>query len=156
MNCCFRLRCLILLSLLQNITDDLRAALSPLYTDLLSCILNHLSRSISPTALPALSEMFSSLFKFLLVPAVSTTFLKWTLGEGRGGSARLSRTVCKQSKGQWRRFGRHSCGSRRRLHVRRRLLYSQEGVIGVGDATARVFVYACKVHYDRLFRLVQF
>ncbi|KAJ7127008.1 hypothetical protein C8R44DRAFT_111309 [Mycena epipterygia] len=67
------------LDLLQKITHDLRMTLSPVYLDpvlprLLALLLR--SKTISAPALTALLATFASLFKFLLIPASSTTELQ--------------------------------------------------------------------------------
>ncbi|KAJ7035036.1 armadillo-type protein [Mycena alexandri] len=65
--------------LLQKITHDLRMTLSPVYLDpvlprLLALLLR--SKIISAPALTALLATFAALFKFLLIPASSTTELQ--------------------------------------------------------------------------------
>ncbi|KAJ6531776.1 armadillo-type protein [Mycena capillaripes] len=67
------------LDLLQKITHDLRMTLSPVYLDpilprLLALLLR--SKTISAPALTALLATFASLFKFLLIPASSSTELE--------------------------------------------------------------------------------
>ncbi|KAJ7475832.1 armadillo-type protein [Mycena latifolia] len=66
------------LDLLQKITHDLRMTLSPVYLDpvlprLLALLLR--SKTISAPALTALLATFASLFKFLLIPATSSSEL---------------------------------------------------------------------------------
>ncbi|KAJ6494813.1 hypothetical protein C8R47DRAFT_384388 [Mycena vitilis] len=66
------------LDLLQKITHDLRMTLSPVYLDpilprLLALLLR--SKTISAPALTALLATFAALFKFLLIPASSSTEL---------------------------------------------------------------------------------
>ncbi|KAJ6576400.1 hypothetical protein DFH09DRAFT_1451514, partial [Mycena vulgaris] len=67
------------LDLLQKITHDLRMTLSPVYLDpvlprLLALLLR--SKTISAPALTALLATFASLFKFLLIPASSSSELE--------------------------------------------------------------------------------
>ncbi|KAJ7274418.1 hypothetical protein B0H12DRAFT_397816 [Mycena haematopus] len=67
------------LDLLQKITHDLRMTLSPTYLDpilprLLALLLR--SKTISAPALTALLATFAALFKFLLIPASSSTELE--------------------------------------------------------------------------------
>ncbi|KAF7374911.1 DRIM domain-containing protein [Mycena sanguinolenta] len=67
------------LDLLQKITHDLRMTLSPVYLDpvlprLLALLLR--SKTISAPALTALLATFAALFKFLLIPASSSTELE--------------------------------------------------------------------------------
>ncbi|KAJ6513279.1 hypothetical protein C8R45DRAFT_857772 [Mycena sanguinolenta] len=67
------------LDLLQKITHDLRMTLSPVYLNpvlprLLALLLR--SKTISAPALTALLATFTALFKFLLIPAASSTELE--------------------------------------------------------------------------------
>ncbi|KAJ7650292.1 armadillo-type protein [Roridomyces roridus] len=69
---------LAVLDLLQKITHDLRRTLSPVFLDpilprLLALL--HRSRSISAPALTALTATFDALFKFLLIPASTSSEL---------------------------------------------------------------------------------
>lgn len=61
----------VLLDLLQKMAHDLRATLSPIYTDLLKKLLSLLPRSTSPPVLTCLLETLSSLFRYLVIPSLN-------------------------------------------------------------------------------------
>ncbi|KAF8957355.1 armadillo-type protein [Flammula alnicola] len=69
-----------LLDLLQKMAHDLRTTLSPVYASLLQQLLALLPRAISAPALTSLLETLSSLFRYLLIPAIDNTLLEetWT------------------------------------------------------------------------------
>jgi len=151
MNYCSKLRCSIFLSLLQKITHDLRTTLSPVYTDLLSHLLNLLPRSLSPAALTALLETFSSLFKHLLVPAISTTLLEQTWADVRAVLPNCLPEIQRTMAEVWASLLRRLKTTSREKAV----TLLAESIIDVEDATAWVFVYACKVRHYPLLRLSQ-
>jgi U3 small nucleolar RNA-associated protein 20 len=68
----------ILYQLAPKLAHGLQITLSPIYTNILNCLLQLLSRAINSTALIALLETFSTLFKFLLVPLVHIELLEDT------------------------------------------------------------------------------
>ena len=128
-------------SLLQNLAHDLRTTLSPIYINILELLLKLLPRSISPTALTALLETFSTMFKFLLVPSIHIELLEdtWT----------AVRLVLPKCLPEIQRAMAEVWGSvLRRLKTvprTRAVTLLAKNVDGVEDASAWVFVYACKV-----------
>jgi len=65
-------------SLLQKMAHDLRTTISPVYPSLLQQLLALLPRTISALALTSLLETLSSLFRYLLIPAVNPNLLEET------------------------------------------------------------------------------
>lgn len=57
---------------------DLRTTVSPIYPSLLDRLLALLPRAISAAALTALLETLSSIFRYLLIPAIDSTLLPQT------------------------------------------------------------------------------
>jgi U3 small nucleolar RNA-associated protein 20 len=139
-------------SLLQKITHDLRMTLSPVYLDpifprLLALLLR--SKTISAPALTALLATFAALFKFLLIPASSSTELEllektWTCIRDI-----LPRCLPEVQRAMSEAWG----GVLRRLKPEakeRAVVMLAQSVIDenageVQDAVAWCVVYACKV-----------
>lgn len=128
-------------SLVQKMAHDLRTTLTPIYGSILDHLLGLLPKAISAPALTSLLETLSSLFRYLLIPAVDHKLLEDTwerickilpkcLGE-------IQRAVAEVWGGVLRRM---KTGPREKA-VR---LIAQSAV-GVEDANAWVLVYACKV-----------
>ncbi|KAJ7158771.1 armadillo-type protein [Mycena filopes] len=142
---------LAVLDLLQKITHDLRMTLSPAYLDpvlprLLALLLR--SKTISAPALTVLLATFAALFKFLLIPASSTTELQllettWTCIRDI-----LPRCLPEVQRAMAEVWG----GVLRRLKPEakeRAVVLLAESVIAqteseVQDAAAWCLVYACK------------
>ncbi|KAF9479084.1 hypothetical protein BDN70DRAFT_879151 [Pholiota conissans] len=129
-----------LLDLLQKMAHDLRTTLSPIYGSLLDQLLALLPRTISAAALTSLLETLSSLFRYLLIPAIDNSLLEetWTrlctvlpkcLGE-------IQRAVAEVWGGVLRRM---KTGTREKAI---RLL--AENAASIEDASAWVLVYASK------------
>ena len=152
MNCCSKLHCSTFFSLLQKITHDLRTTLSPAYTDILTRLLNLLPRSLSPAALTVLLETFSSLFKYLLVPAISTTLLEQTWAGVRAILPNCLPEIQRAMAEVWASLLRRLKTTSREKAV----VLLAESVVDVEDAMAWIFVYACKVHHSLLLKLSQF
>lgn len=72
---------LILHSLLQKITHDLRDTLQPIYQTLLQRLLKLLTRTISPNSLTSLLATFSAVFKYLLIASFSPESITLTWEE---------------------------------------------------------------------------
>lgn len=121
---------------------DLRTTLSPVYTKLLGLLLKLLPRSISAPALTALLATLASLFKHLLVPSIHLDLLSQTWTS-------IRQVLPKCLPEIQRAFAEVWGGSvLRRLKSSARekaVLLMAEGVEGIEDTSAWMFVFACKV-----------
>ncbi len=120
---------------------DLRTTVAPVYGSLLDRLLALLPRAISAAALTALLETLSSLFRYLLIPAIDNTLLAQTwervctvlpkcMGEIQRGVAEVWGAVLRRLK-----------AAPREEAVR--LLAANTALIE--DASAWAIVYASKV-----------
>ncbi|PPR05452.1 hypothetical protein CVT24_008221 [Panaeolus cyanescens] len=129
-----------LLDLLQKMAHDLRTTLSPIYSDVVHKILHLLTRSISASALTSLLETLSSLFRYLLVPAISFKLLEETWD--------MVTSILPKCLGEIQRaFAEVWGGTLRRLKAgprERAMTLLAERVEGLEDASAWVVVFACK------------
>ncbi|KAF8206463.1 armadillo-type protein [Mycena galopus ATCC 62051] len=139
------------LDLLQKITHDLRMTLSPVYLDpilprLLALLLR--SKTISAPALTALLATFAALFKFLLIPASSSSELE--LLEKTWTSIRdilprclpeVQRTMAEVWGGVLRRLKPEA---KERAVTLLAESVTEQGTGEIQDAVAWCVVYACK------------
>lgn len=120
---------------------DLRTTLSPIYSDAVQKILSLLTRSISASALTALLETLSSLFRYLLVPAINFKLLEETWD--------MVTSILPKCLGEIQRAFAEVWGNTlRRLKAgprERAMTLLAERVEGLEDASAWVVVFACKV-----------
>jgi len=120
---------------------DLRTTLSPMYTDLLDCLLRLLPRPISAPALTALLETFSSLFKYLLVPLTDLEYLEQTWSSICGILPKCLPEVQRAMAEVWGAVLR-----KLKVPVREKaVLLLARDVKGIKDACAWSLVFACKV-----------
>ncbi|KAH9485782.1 U3 small nucleolar RNA-associated protein 20 [Psilocybe cubensis] len=129
-----------LLDLLQKMAHDLRTTLSPIYSSLLETLLSLLPSTISAAALTSLLETLSSIFRYLLIPAIDTKLIEetWlticsTLPKCHG---EIQRAVAEVWGGVLRRM---KSGARERAVE---LLAEKSAYLE--DASAWVIVFACK------------
>lgn len=122
---------------------DLRTTLSPVYGDVLTRLLKLLPRNISAPALTALLSTFSSLFKYLLVPSIHIGLLEqtWTLLR-----AILPKCLLDVQRAMAEVWG--SVLRRMKMAAREKAVTMvAASAEGIEDASAWVFVFACKVIY---------
>lgn len=120
---------------------DLRTTLSPIYTTILDRLLKLLPRSINATALTALLETFSTMFKFLLVPSIHMELLEDTWTAVRLVLPKCLPEVQRAMAEVWGAVLRRLKTAPRT----RAVTLLAKDVHGVEDASAWVIVYACKV-----------
>lgn len=129
-----------LLDLLRQMAYDLRTTLSPVYSDLLTRLLKLFPRSLPPATFTTLMESLSSFFKHLLVPAVGTILLEetWTdlCGVIRDCSSETQRAMAEVWASVLRRL---KISSREKA-----VALLAQTIQGMEDATAWVFIFACK------------
>lgn len=122
-------------------THDLRTTLSPVYSNILDHLLKLLPRAITAAALTALLETFSTLFKFLLVPAIQITLLEQTWTAMRSILPKCLPEIQRAMAEVW-----GSVLRRLKTNVREKAVtLLAENAEGVEDTSAWVIVFACKV-----------
>ena len=127
---------IILCSLLQQLSHDLRITLAPLFNEILHPLLNLLPRSLSAPTLTVLLETFSSFIKYVIIPldAVEDTWRAF-----QPVFTRCNPEVQRAVAELWGMILR-----RLKLPVRERcsVLMTEETSV---DVSAWIFVAACKV-----------
>jgi U3 small nucleolar RNA-associated protein 20 len=127
-------------SLLQKLTLDLRTTLSPVYSSLLEHLFGLFSRTLSAQALASLLETLSSLFRFLLIPAVNPKLLDETWNVLCSVLptclAEIQRAVAEVWAGVLRRL---------KTTPRDNAVLLLATTTGLEDATAWTIVFSCKV-----------
>ena len=128
-------------SLLQKMAQDLRTTISPVYPTLLQHLLDLLTRSVSAQTLTALVETLSSLFRYLLIPAVNPELLDETWNKLRAVLPKclpeIQQTLAEVWAGVLRRL---KAGPREKA-----VLLVAESVGDLADASAWVVIFVCKV-----------
>ncbi|KAH0588866.1 hypothetical protein H2248_004657 [Termitomyces sp. 'cryptogamus'] len=127
-----------LLDLIQKMAHDLRTTLSPIYTNILTHLLKLLLRPISASALTALLETFSALFKFLLLP--SPELLEGTWEQLRATLGSCLPEIGRAMAEVWGAILRRFTTATREKAVKLLMVH----VEGVEDAAAWVIIFACK------------
>jgi len=127
-------------SLLQKLAHDLRLTLAPSYSELLSCLLRFLHRSLPAPALTALLATLSTIFKFLLVPS-DKNLLEKTWSAMRTALAGCNLEVQRAVAEVWGSLLRRLKPAASETAVR----LMMEDLTNVEDACAWAFVFACKV-----------
>jgi len=122
---------------------DLRTILSPVYPDLLRRLLKLLSSSIAATALTALLETFSALFKYLLVPSIDQELLEETWSSMQSILPNCLPEIQRAMAEVWGSVLRRLKTSGKEKAVT--LLAGN--IKGIEDACAWMIVFACKVTY---------
>jgi len=122
---------------------DLRTTLAPVYNDLIERLLKHLMRSISPEALTVLLETFNTLFRFLLVPSIHPELLEATWVSIKTTLPKCLPEIQRAMAEVWASVLRKLKSSTREKAVQ----LVAASASGVDDASAWVFVYACKVNF---------
>jgi U3 small nucleolar RNA-associated protein 20 len=126
---------------MQKFVHDLRSIILPSYDDLLNGLLRLLPRPISAAALTMLLTTFSTLFKYLLVPATEPDILQRTWERVRIVLPECNSEVQRAMAEVWGSLLRRLRASRREVAVE----IIAEDLSGVEDACAWIYIFACKV-----------
>ena len=133
-----------LLDLLQHLTHDLRTSLSPSFPALLARMLELLPRPLPAPTLAALLSALSSLFATLLVPTrTPPARIPATWARLRAVLPRAHPETQRAVAEVWGAVLRRLKGDQR-SEAAKLVVTDAEGV---EDASAWIFVYACKVSY---------
>lgn len=140
---------LIVHSLLQKLSLDLRTTLLPVYSPLLQHLLDLLSRTLSAQAFTSLLEALSSFFKHLLIPAVNPKLLEETWNTLHSVLPTCLPEIRRAVAEVW-------AGVLRRLKAgpRDSAILSLATNVGLEDATAWIIVLSCKVITNPLYNMM--
>jgi U3 small nucleolar RNA-associated protein 20 len=131
-------------SLLQNLTQDLRATLLPSYKDILDRLVYILMQSLPAASFTALLTAFSSVFKNVLIPSSDMDLFKTTWVSLRGAIPRCIPEAQKAIAEVWGLVLRVTKSPARETLA----LTMAESLEDIEDACAWMFVFACKVKCD--------